>query len=121
MNIGDYMTEDMIILTRLFDLLAWLLPKSEKFPRPYRFTVTQRMMDCALDVQDRLCEAQYKKGQKRQEILVNADAALHRLRVYLRLAHHWHWLNDGQYRHVSDMIAEIGRMLGGWLKQNRNR
>jgi hypothetical protein len=46
---------------------------------------------------------------------------LHRLRVYLRLAHHWRWLNDGQYRHVSGMIAEIGRMLGGWLKQNRNR
>jgi hypothetical protein len=45
------------------------------------------------------------------------DAALGRLRLYLRLAHHWHWLNDGQYQHVSSMLAEVGRLLGGWLKQ----
>jgi four helix bundle protein len=117
----NLMADEMIVLTRVFDLLAWLLPKSEKFPRPYRFTVTQRMMDCALDVQDRLCEAQYQQGQKRQQVLQDADAALKRLRVYLRLAHRWRWLNDGQYRHVSEMIAEIGRMVGGWIKQNRSR
>lgn len=46
-----------------------------------------------------------------------ADAALDRLRLYLRLAHHWHWLNDGQYAHVSAQVAEIGRLLGGWIKQ----
>jgi hypothetical protein len=28
-------------------------------------------------------------------------------------------LNDGQYRHVSAMIAELGRLLGGWLKLAR--
>ena len=35
----------------------------------------------------------------------------------LRLAHHWHWLNDGQYGHVSELVAEIERLVGGWLKQ----
>jgi hypothetical protein len=34
----------------------------------------------------------------------------------LRLAHRWRWLNDGQYEHVSRLVAEIGRLLGGWLK-----
>lgn len=29
----------------------------------------------------------------------------------------WRWLSDGQYRHVSAMVAEIGRLLGGWLKR----
>lgn len=49
--------------------------------------------------------------------LRKADSALSRLRLYLRLAHHWHWLNAGQYAHVSSLVAEIGRLLGGWLKQ----
>lgn len=111
------MAEDMILLTRLFDLLAWLLPKAEKFPKPQRFTVTQRMMDAALDCQDAVFLAQSRRGARRLTVLLDADAALNRLRLYLRLAHHWQWLSDGQYAHVSVQVAEIGRLLGGWIKQ----
>lgn len=113
------MAEEMLVLVRVFDMLDWLLPKSEKFPRAHRFTLTQRMMDAALDVQDRLFEAQSHRGRRRQGLLLDADAALNRLRLYLRLAHRWRWLSDGQYRHISVQIAEIGRLLGGWIKQSR--
>ncbi len=115
------MSDDMVILTRTFDLLAWLLPKYERFPRLYRYTFSQRMMDAALDFQDRLIEAQSHRGPKRQRFLYEADAVLIRLRLYLRLAHRWRWLSDGQYRHVSAMISEIGRLLGGWIKQSASR
>jgi len=108
--------ENMIILTRTFDLLTWLLPKSEKFPKPYRFTVIQRTMDAALDFQEALFAAQSRSGAERLAYLREADARLNALRLYLRLVHHLRWLNDGQYRHVSAMVAEIGRLLGGWLK-----
>jgi len=110
------MPDDMVILTRTFDLLAWLLPKSQHFPRACRHTVTQRLMDAALDFQEALFEAQSQSGTQRRTHLRAADAHLNKLRLYLRLAHHWGWLNDGQYRHVSVMVAEIGRLLGGWLK-----
>lgn len=111
--------EEMIVLTRLFDLLAWLLPKVERFPRAHRFTVTQRMMDAALDCQDSVFEAQSLRGAHRLGALTRADAALNRLRLYLRLAHRWQWMSDGQYRQVSEMVAEIGRLLGGWIRQCR--
>ena len=112
------MRDNMIVLTRTFDLLAWLGPKSDGFPRGYRFTVTQRMMNAALDTQERLFDAQSRRGGRRLEALQAADSALARLRLYLRLAHHWHWLSDGQYEHVSAMVAEVGRLLGGWIKQS---
>jgi hypothetical protein len=110
------MPEQMVILTRTFDLLTWLLPKAEQFPKLYRSTVTQRLMSAAMDFQEALFEAQSQGGTTRQKHLRQADAALNKLRLYLRLAHHWRWLNDGQYRHVSAMIAELGRLLGGWMK-----
>ncbi len=110
------MSDNMIILTRTFDFLAWLLPKSEQFPRVYRFTVTQRLMNAALDFQEALFDAQAAKGDRRRRHLQRADAHLNKVRLYLRLVHRWEWLNDGQYRHVSAMVAEIGRLLGGWLK-----
>ena len=110
------MPDDMIILTRTFDLLAWLLPKAEKFPKVYRHTVTQRAMNAVLDFQEALFDAQSQSGTTRHKHLRIANAHLNKLRLYLRFAHHWAWLNDGQYQHVSVMIAEIGRLLGGWMK-----
>ena len=111
------MAEEMVIFTRCFDLLTWLMPKAEAFPRAYRFTVTQRLMDAALDVQELLFTAQSQRDAARANALRSADAALSRLRLYLRLAHEWRWLSTGQYNHVSEIVAEVGRLLGGWLKQ----
>ncbi len=111
------MSTDMVILTRTFDLLDWLLPHADKFPRPQRFVVTKRLQDAALDFQEMLFLANAHTGRERLHYLQQADARLNALRLYLRLAHRWHWLNNGQYRHVSLMVAEIGRLLGGWLQQ----
>ena len=110
------MAEPMIILTRTFDLLAWLLPKAERFPKVYRLTITQRLMGAALDFQEALFDAQSQGGSTRQKHLREADAALNKLRLYLRLAHQWRWLDHGQYQHVSQLVAELGRLLGGWIK-----
>ena len=107
----------MIILTRTYDLLHWLLPKSAKFPKLYRSTVTQRLMDAALDFQESLLEAQAYQGKVRLRHLRQADVHLNKIRVYLRLILGWRWLTLGQYEHVSRMVAEIGRLLGGWIQQ----
>ena len=114
-----HMPDDMVILTRTFDLLNWLLPKSGKFPKLYRSTLTQRLMESALDFQEALFDAQSRRGEERLTRLLDADAHLNKLRLYLRLVHHWHWLNNGQYEHVSQMVAEVGKLLGGWIKQVR--
>jgi hypothetical protein len=113
------MAEELVILARAFDLLDWLLPKAEQFPRVYRTTVVQRLMAAALDFQEALFDAQSQGGSTRQKHLRAADAALNKVRLYLRLAHHWRWLNAGQHRHVSAQVAELGRLLGGWLKASQ--
>lgn len=114
------MADEMIILTRTYDMLAWLLPQADKFPKQYRFTVTARLVGAALDFQEALFDAQSQGGTTRQKHLRAADAALNKVRLYLRLAHEWRWLNTGQHAHGSRMIAELGRLLGGWIKQAAN-
>ena len=106
---------EMVIFTRTYDLLNWLLPKSEHFPKLYRSTVTQRLMEATLDFQESLLEAQGYQDKIRLRHLKAADVHLNRLRLYLRLTHQWGWLNLGQY--VSRMVAEIGKLLGGWIRQ----
>lgn len=107
---------EMPIFTRTFDFLTWLLPATNNFPRAHRFTVTQRLLDAAFDLRERLEEANVRRGQERLERLARADEALSRVRLYLRLAADWNWLNPGQHRHAAAMLVEIGRLLGSWQK-----
>ena len=78
-------------------------------------------MNIALNFQETLILAQSSQGRERLKQLRSCDVFLQQLRFYLRLIHHWHWLSDGQYQHVSLMLAEIGRLLGGWIKQSVNK
>jgi len=108
--------QEMPIFTRTFDFLTWLLPVANNFPRAQRNSATKRLLDAAFDLRERLEEANARKDRERLERLFRADEALSRVRLYLRLAVKWGWLSGGQYHHVSEMVAEIGRLLGGWLK-----
>ncbi len=110
------MSEEMIIFTRTYDFIAWLLPITQNFPRSQRFVVTQRLQNAALNFQELLIEANAQRGSMRSEILCAADVELRKVRLYLRLSQKWDWIKEGQYRHVSAMVAEIGRLLGGWKK-----
>ena len=75
-----------MLFTRTFDLLEWLLPKAEKFPRQFRATVVQRLMDAVLDFNEAIHDAHRQGGSTRERHLRQADAHLDTLRVYLRLA-----------------------------------
>lgn len=67
------MPDEMVILTRTFDLLNWILPKSEKFPKLYRNTVTQRLMEATLDFQEAVFDAQSRRGEERLSCLFEYD------------------------------------------------
>ena len=107
---------EMPIFVRTFDLLTWLLPVTNHFPKAHRHSFTRRLLDAAFDLREYLEEANLRRDDGRRERLERADEALAKIRVYLRLAERWKWLSPGQYRHVSEMVVEIGRLLGGWSK-----
>ena len=112
-------SQDLVIFTQTYDLLSWLLPQCEKFPKSQRFVITQRLQNAALDFQEQIFDANTHFDSERLKYLQRADGHLNKLRLYLRLSHHWEWLSDGQYQHVSKMVSQIGKLLGGWIKQTR--
>lgn len=112
---------EMVIFTRTYDFLTWLLPASNHFPRAHRHTLTARLLNAAFAMRELMEEANMRKGSARLERLQRADEFLTHVRLYLRLAHSWHWLTDGQYGHSAEMVAEIGQLLGGWLRQTAGR
>jgi four helix bundle protein len=107
---------EMPIFTRTFDFLTWLLPMTNHFPTVHRHTFTKRLLDAAFDLREQLEAANHRAGSERLAYLKAADESLDKVRTYLRLAAKWSWLSAGQYQHVAGMVAEIGKLLGGWKK-----
>ena len=111
--------QQMPLFTRTFDFLAWLMPVTNHFPRSQRFLVTKRLLDAGLDFQEAIVCANHERGAERLRTLARADELLDRVRLYLRLAERWQWLDRGQYHHAAAMVSEMGRLLGGWQQSER--
>ena len=112
---------EMPIFTKSYDFLAWLVPLTNHFPRAHRHTVTRRLLDAALDFLECAVAANNRRGSARLAQLTLAEAQLDKARFYMRLAHQWRWINPGQYEHAGRMLAEMGRLLGGWQKVTRQQ
>jgi hypothetical protein len=69
--------EPAVIVTKSYDLVLWLLPRIERFPRAYRFTVGERLTNAALDLLLGLVEAAYSRDKRAP--LANASTSTNTL------------------------------------------
>ena len=102
------------IFSKTYDLLAWLIPATTKFPREHRFVLARQVQETLLRFQEDLIEAGLARGKNRSRYLARADVDLTKLRFYLRLCRDLSLLTARQYRHGAELVAEVGRLLGGW-------
>lgn len=111
--------EELPIFTRWLEFLAWLLPTTEKFPKRVRFTFADRINNLALDIVEDLAEARYSR--EKQHLLRRVNLRLEKLRILLRLCHRLQYLSHQSYEHAMREINDVGRMLGGWIKQQEGQ
>ena len=105
------------LYTRTYDMLLWLIPTAQKFPRQHRFTLAERIQHTALDFQAKLVETGKVRGNYKRQRLQEADILLAQLRVYVRLAKDLHCLDLRQYEHAARLLTDVGHLLGAWLQQ----
>lgn len=107
--------DELPIFVKWMDFVEWLLVTTGKFPKTARFSFAQRIEGLALDVVEDLVEARYSRDK--QAILKRANLRLEKMRVLLRLSHKLHYLSTTGYEHTAKSLTEVGRMLGGWMKE----
>ena len=112
-------TSDLPIFVKWMEFLKWLLPMTEQLPKKVRFTFSNRINNLALDIVEEFVEAQYSRNKA--PILRAANLKLEKLRILLRLCFESRLIPQKSYRHGIYAINEVGKMLGGWLKQQEGR
>ena len=55
------MAETAVVVQKAYDWNLWILPKVEKFPKSYRFSVGQNLVATSLDLLMNLVDATYRR------------------------------------------------------------
>ena len=100
------------IYTKFYDLLNWILDKTGKFPKNFRFSLVQKVDNLAIEILEDIIEALYRRD--REAMYQPVNIRLEKLRIFLRLCHDRGLLNGDQLRFAVAEIDEIGRMWHGW-------
>jgi hypothetical protein len=103
-------------VTACHDLLAWIIPQLDKFPRTRRYTLGERIETALLEVLERLLDAAYSRGQDKVRALRTANLRLGLVRHLWRLAHQLQAVATKQYGHGAELIENLGRQIGGWYR-----
>ncbi len=99
------------------ELLLWVIPQLDKFPRVRRFTLGERLERGLLDVLELLVEAAYTR--QKETPLKRANLRLEVVRHLWRLAHELKAISTRRYEHGAKLMDALGRQVGGWLRSRR--
>lgn len=102
------------IQTKLHDMAKYAYPALAQFPKSEKFALVVDIKRCMNTILERAIEARKKYHKK--TTLQEMDVEIEKLRHYLRLSHELGFLPMKKYEILSEMVAEIGKMLGSWIK-----
>lgn len=109
--------EDLHIQQKIYDMILYAYPALEQMPKSQKFSLAQDMKHCMNEIM-RLTISANKKYTKRTT-LQELDIEIAALKVYLRIAYDLRYLPPKKYEVWSGMLVEIGKMVGGWIKSQR--
>ena len=108
---------DWLVQQKIYDMILYAYPALEQMPKAQKFSLAQDMKHC-MDKIMRLTISANKKYTKRTT-LQELDVEVAALKVYLRIAYDLRYLPPKKYEVWSGMMVEIGKMVGGWIRSQR--
>lgn len=100
------------------DVLKWLIPQLDRFPRSRRFSLGVRIETGLLDTLGALISASYSR--RKTGSLATANQQLAIVRHLWRLAFELKVVDQRRYNFGTEQLLELGGQIGGWQKHAEN-
>ncbi len=112
------MLNDLIIFQKVYDFLLWLKPTVQRFTKAHKYSLGADLEKKTLELLEQIVRANLSRDKRPfiEECFVRYEI----IQVFIRLAREYNLLSAKQYEYASKQLAEIGRLLGGWLKKFSN-
>ena len=110
---------DIPIFKRSYDLYKNFYLLRQTVSKQDRYTIWQRGENLILDILEGIILAGQTPKSEKLEILERISLKINVLRVIIRLAKDVKTINNQQYLLLENIVDEIGRMIGGWIKSTK--
>lgn len=107
---------DIPILKKSYELYKTFHEYRKIVPKQDRYTVFERSENVILETLEYLLQAGQVQGPQKLLALERASLKLNLLRFFVRLLKETRAIDPKKYVVLQQMIDEIGRMLGGWIR-----
>ena len=108
---------DIPIFTKLYDFYKNLTQAITTFPKTKRYTLGQKLDNLTLEIFELLFSI--PTTSNRITVLQQISIKLDLLKVLLGLAKDSQALTNKSYLELQEMLQEIGKMLGGWIRATK--
>lgn len=106
--------ENLKIKQKTEDMIKYGYIALRQFPKSEKFSMAQDIKRTMFAMLEQIIRA--NRSRDKRALLYAIDTELEILRTQMRLAMELQFLPFTKYEAWSGHLAEIGRMLGGWLK-----
>jgi len=111
------MLQNFKIYTKMMEVLLWLFPKVNTFPKKQRFILGQQIENTGLEILRLIIQANNEKDADRKlKYLEKMNTELEILRSLLQISQEIRFMNAKSLGYIIGQIDEVGRMIGGWAK-----
>lgn len=107
----------LIILQKTKDAMKYLYTSWVKYPRSEKLGFVSDYKKCLFQFLIYIITAQKKYYKK--TTFQDADVQLELLRLFNDLSYDMRFIDEKRYQLISERLNEIGRLLGGWIKSQK--
>ena len=107
----------LIILNRAEKLLNETYTTTRRYPKVDRYVLAADTRQAAMEFLRLIIHAEKKYYKK--TTLQDADIVLEEIRHFYRYAYQLYYISSKRYEIMSRLTTETGKLLGGWIKQQR--
>jgi hypothetical protein len=111
--------ESLPVINKSYEVYKAIIDLNNKLPKPWRYGLGLSVENSILNVMDGLIMAKNAPKTLKAGYLIKTSSHLeittYKVRLLLELA----LVNETKIFQIQAKLAEIGRMLGGWLKASQ--
>lgn len=87
-----------------------------KLPRTEKFSIGTEVRTSMYEMLKNILLASKIDKSKRLQIYNIVDSNIYYQRICIRIMYNQKWIDEKKYKHSNELLAEIGKILGGLIK-----
>ena len=107
------------IIQKIYNFYKELYLAIEKMPKKNKYSLGEKLSKATFDLLELLIAASFHQKETKIAYLDRANVKLDLLKILIRLAEDIKALPTKKYLYLEELLQEIGKMLGGWIRSIR--